>query len=703
MARMPDHPALRSSKWTRAIRRAFGPRDSFGDWTEVIVEAERATDPASRVLALAHLVAWVRGSHFSASSSGARSPRVRFRFLVQALERQDEARAAVAKLISSTFREAEAPSLFAQTELNEQGGIFSEILRRLGDQLLPPPPRPHELVYAARVAFVGRGDDEWIESLDEGDWIRFCDLLASEPETALDHGALENDLRESAVGVALQAAALAMSDEVRARMAVTGPDGSTGGGGGGSSFGVLLRLAMRWRDTLAPADFALVREAISDGHADVARSYAAIEARGVSLSLVYRLETLSGLLRRLDLLLDVLQHGQDQRQRRLRARELFAAVARTRSTRRSVRALLDMNFDIFARRLVQHAGESGEHYIARDRLEYFRMLVSGAGGGAVTIATTFVKFMIYALKASLFFEGAFVWINYSGSFILMQLLGFTLATKQPSMTSAALADKMSRRIDSREIDGFVEEVACIARSQFAAAVGNVGFVFPGALLATWVFEKIAGHAPLSPEAAQHALDALHPFKSLTLWYAMLTGVVLWLSSFGAGFLQNWAIYRGLPEAIAQHPRARALFGARGAAAAGKWIARNASGLGGNLAIGFLLAFVPVLGKFLGMPIDIRHVTLSSGTVAVAVRSLGFAQVGWPTFGLYALSIALIGALNFGVSTACALAVAARARRVRRAWFRVVLGRSVRAFFRRPWRFFWPPAEPTPAAGGAGVD
>ena len=175
--------------------------------------------------------------------------------------------------------------------------------------------------------------------------------------------------------------------------------------------------------------------------------------------------------------------------------------------------------------------------------------------------------------------------------------------------------------------------------------------------------------------------------------AALTGVILWLSSFGAGLLQNWVIYRGLPEAIGQNAIMRAVFGPERAPAIGRWVGHNASGVGGNLAIGFLLAFVPVAGHFFGLPLDIRHVTLSSGTIVVALRSIGFATLTWKTVGIYSLSIVLIGALNFGVSTACALAVAARAQRVRRAWFRAVIGFAWLSFLRKPWRFFWPPAHP----------
>jgi site-specific recombinase len=679
----------------RPLLRAVGLGDPHQDLPSVLAAADRATDPAARVLAFAQLMAWIRGSSFSPIGGGTNSALIRFRFLMQLMERHPGPRKAVGGLVATILRDAESPSLFAQTELNEQGGLFSEILRRLGDQVLPPPPLPHELAYAARVAFVGSRDAEWLAAISENDWLRFCEFLDMEDGVRLDASGLENDLRDAVINISLQAAAIGLSEEVRARVPSATPSATASGSGG--PFVALSRMASRWRDSLAEADAALLRASVDDCHAAIVGAYAAVETRGVSLSLVYRLENISSLLRRLELLLNALEEGLPAREKRLRAREVLLAIVRSRLARRSVAALFDMNFDIFARRLVQHAGETGEHYIARDRSEFMQMLASGIGGGAVTVATTFLKFGIYSLRLSPFFEGCFIWGNYSASFMAIQALGFSLATKQPSMTSAALADKLSRRMDPSQIDRFVDEIACISRSQFIAAVGNVGFVVPAALATEMAYEKAAGHTAISLAQAEHALESLHPLHSGSLMFAALTGVLLWLSSFGAGLLQNWTIYRGLPEAIGQHRFARALLGERRAKDLGRWVGRSASGIGGNLAIGFLLAFVPVAGKFFGLPLDIRHVTLSSGQLAVALRVIGFTALGWKTIAIYALGVALIGVLNFSVSTACALAVAARARRVRRAWFRAVIGYAWRSFFRNPVPFFWPPLEAGPEA------
>ena len=49
---------------------------------------------------------------------------------------------------------------------------------------------------------------------------------------------------------------------------------------------------------------------------------------------------------------------------------------------------------------------------------------------------------------------------------------------------------------------------------------------------------------------------------------------------------------------------------------------NVAGLGGNVALGFLLGMSPVVAAFFGLPLDVRHVTLSTGSLAMAVSTLG---------------------------------------------------------------------------------
>jgi site-specific recombinase len=68
--------------------------------------------------------------------------------------------------------------------------------------------------------------------------------------------------------------------------------------------------------------------------------------------------------------------------------------------------------------------------------------------------------------------------------------------------------------------------------------------------------------------------------------------------------------------------------------------------------------------FFGLPIEVRHVTLSTGQLAAAVGALGFDILKQPPFWWCLAATLLTGVLNLGVSFFLAFKVALRSRGVR---------------------------------------
>jgi site-specific recombinase len=173
-------------------------------------------------------------------------------------------------------------------------------------------------------------------------------------------------------------------------------------------------------------------------------------------------------------------------------------------------------------------------------------------------------------------------------------------------------------------------------------------------------------------------------------YAAFTGVLLWFSAVLSGWIENWATYRRLPAAIAGQPRLVHALGAARAQAFAGWFEENVAGLGGNVALGFLLGMSPVVAAFFGLPLDVRHVTLATGSLAMAVSTLGAATLLTAPFWHAVAGIAAIGALNLGVSFALALWVAIRSTGAkalsRRRVYRAVVSRLLAA----PRDFLLPP-------------
>src|SRR5690606_8462186 len=84
------------------------------------------------------------------------------------------------------------------------------------------------------------------------------------------------------------------------------------------------------------------------------------------------------------------------------------------------------------------------------RKEYYHMLYTACGAGLVVGFLCIFK--IYLGKAELSdFGHAFLYsMNYAFGFILIYLLGFTLATKQPAMTAAAIVSSIEHGLSNKD-------------------------------------------------------------------------------------------------------------------------------------------------------------------------------------------------------------------------------------------------------------
>jgi site-specific recombinase len=79
-------------------------------------------------------------------------------------------------------------------------------------------------------------------------------------------------------------------------------------------------------------------------------------------------------------------------------------------------------------------------------------------------------------------------MNYAMGFVMIYLMGFTLATKQPAMTAATMTKVLSEEGNGqRDNTEFAHLVSKLFRSQFIAFVGNVLLAFPVAWLLSMVW------------------------------------------------------------------------------------------------------------------------------------------------------------------------------------------------------------------------
>jgi site-specific recombinase len=252
-------------------------------------------------------------------------------------------------------------------------------------------------------------------------------------------------------------------------------------------------------------------------------------------------------------------------------------------------------------------------------------------------------------------------LNYSLGFVLIHLLNFTLATKQPAMTAATIAGSIDASGGkSRDLHRLADLVAATIRSQFAAIAGNVAVAIPTAAAIALVCQWITGHHAFDLEKAQHTLHGLSPTASLAILYAAITGGLLFFAGLISGYFDNKAVYDRIPQRIAHLRWLRRLIGPQRTDRFAGYIGRNLGGLAGNILLGIMLAAVTPIGIMLGLQLEVRHVTLSAANFAFALAALDF-HIGVLPFIDALAGIALIGVTNLSVSFALALWIALKAR------------------------------------------
>jgi len=566
--------------------------------------------------------------------------------------------------LSEEWNHASAIRLLAETGLPDRTSLLGEGFLRVVDRLIPRLDPEGDLYALLDRLELKPEDAGWIERLPV-DLQRTWGQILAPPTPIWVQAARLLAHRASAVGLSRDL--LNLDDQ---------------GSDADSPFFDLSRVVQDYGERAGdPACRAAWEHCRTECFAALEQAHARLEAYGVSADLVFRLELLEAQLRRIDLLL-TFAGGQGNGP--AFAAELVCGSAE----QHGLRTLLNTSVKRLARKVVEHTSDTGEHYIARDRREWRVMGWAAAGGGVLTAGTALIKYGVSALPLAPLLLGLSLTFNYTSSFFLMQLLGFSLASKQPAMTASALARALEAR-DGQERE--IELVAAITRTQVIATIGNVFAAIPTALAVSALWIWMSGHGPLGPDTALHSLHANHPFHGWTLLFAAATGVLLWLSSLASGWATNWSAYRRLPEALTQSHRLRRLLGTTRAAALGAFVQRHISGFVGYLALGLLLVFVPMAFAFAGLHLEVRHVTLQSASLALATASL-WAQGTLPWMeALWGLAgIALIGTLNFTVSFALALWTALRARDLNGQARRHLGWTILKAFNRQPGRFLLPP-------------
>mgnify|MGYP000976075838 FL=1 len=631
-------------------------RSSY-DLPALLAELDPHAELAERHLWLIHVLHWMRSAAPSIEVAMAKAES-----FVAAFE-ADEALRLRLQLWWQRFSDTvDITTLLADFGFAPRTAMVTELTERLRLKLLPGTPETIDAAELFSIALPHEFDARWLTALPEPLLQRLTALLVPE-EAQQGIGFWRHALLGAITYCAGQILANGFSPELRLRMSEEAREEQPFHAliHDVESFRIEFVHGVRTPERLEQAEQRL-RERLDACRAAIGTVYQHFAAEGISVGLVFRLRQVRTRIVRVRQLLSCLTSEHPEQE----AARLLAGFVSVGRDRRSLRNLWATNSSLLAAKVTERSAETGEHYISHNRSEYLQMVRRAAGGGLLMSVTTLLKFGLAALAFSAFWGGFWAGVNYSISFVLIQLLHWTVATKQPAMTAPAMAAKLKDMQSSEDaahtLEAFVDEVANLVRTQVAAILGNVLVVFPAALILSLLWWQMFGATPLDAAHAQSTLDSLHVLGPSAL-FAAYTGVLLFASSLIAGWVENWFVLRRLDSAIRYNPRFTRWLGKGRAKRWGDFWRANISGFAANISLGMMLGLTPAIAAFFGLGLEVRHVTLSSGQLGVASATFGLGVLALPAFWWALALLPLNGALNVIVSFYLAFRMALRAHNI----------------------------------------
>jgi site-specific recombinase len=565
-------------------------------------------------------------------------------------------------------------------------GFWQEFFGRLRHKLLPVLQKENDFLYVISRIFYREDDYRWVEIIPHSQWKRFFESIGLAFTVNDKHILVQ--LMQSLKILSVQIANLGLEKEVRRHMSVQNIDENP--------FLNQTELIREIEKSYISEDLEMLTSKSESLHMLAKKGIDSIEhirqnhsSSGTSIHQTYVLLILSGKLGRIELITDILDGNSQFNSDNFIT--FFKMLVRNENTKYSIREFLSQSLGYLAYQIAEHKGSKGSHYITSSPREYRKMVWSAMKGGGITAFIAVFKNLLTKMELPIFWHGFAYSVNYSIGFLLIDATGSTLATKQPAFTASSVASSLDTKANTQKpnLYNLAITVAKVSRSQIASFIGNLLIVFPGAFLLAWLYDVITKTKILEGECARAMLESQHPWHSLSLLYACNTGVFLFLSGIIAGYVQNKILYGQISERLRNHPWWRSNTPVEKRIRRSAFIEKNAGSIVGNIALGFMLGMSSIVSKLLGIPFDIRHITISAGNVSVALYGLGFSNVRTAYLIAIFFGVIGIGFLNFLVSFSLAFIVAVKSRGVQLRDYPEFLGILSRYFVKKPMDFIRP--------------
>ncbi|HEY0842345.1 site-specific recombinase [Methylotenera sp.] len=580
-------------------------------------------------------------------------------------------------------------SLFLIARHSVFTGFFSEMRRRISHKILPEAVDGAYLLDLFSVFFTKTTDEIWVNAVPDIVWAQLISVMRF-------------DLADEALSLSCQQNLFAAAQVLSYRTAALGLEPE------------LLKNYPELEQHSSPfimqqaelAEFMGAQD-VDEAHVDIKHILVmldqckAIVAKvrrnsaltGTSIHLTQLLQRILKQIARLEELLTILHCFQHKQSADAVIVPLFKDLVYSECHKNDLHEYWQESVEVMAVRVTENASRAGEHYITESRSEYFALMRSAMGAGVIIALMAMFKLVLAKQHFAPLAEAIFFSLNYGIGFMLIHIFHFTVATKQPAMTAAAIAATIDNASDgkTKDMHNLVATVTNTMRSQAVAIFGNVVVAIPMAMLLSWAVFYLSGHHFVTPEKAHQLLRDIHPVTSGAFFYAGIAGICLFLAGLISGYHDNLAIYNKIPQRLKAVRWLQRLLGVERLARVAHYVEHNLGALAGNFYFGCLLGGMGSVGVLLGLPIDIRHISFSSAFVGFASFSLDF-MLTWQTVAFAALGLALIGLGNLMVSFSLALYVAMKSRKVRFNDWRLLLKNLASHLNQHPIQFILPPKD-----------
>ena len=587
-------------------------------------------------------------------------------------------------------------SLYADSGILSLDGFWNQLSQRLGAHFLPLVEDGQQLKTLIGKVFYQETDSQWLDLIENQDWITLFNLLAESQSNTVEKQISKNELIKAITVLSYRISGIGLYPEfINAQPDIIEYE---------SPFLVQNREIVEFIEkykkqiddqdavvVMPPPDASQAFVMLDQCREVVLKIRRATKRIGVSVSLTYLLSLLEQAIDRIELLLSLLASKNEIRY--LALGELLTDFTKAHYDEKSVRHLLSSTSELVALQVTENASKTGEHYVSTDRAGFLGMYKAAAGAGAIIATMATLKILTARLALAPFTHAFLYSMNYALGFMLIHVLHFTVATKQPAMTAAALAATVQHQKGSKtaQIAELAALIINIIRTQFIAILGNISIAIPVAALITFLWQYNLHEPLLSSTKATKTLHDLNPFTSLAVPHAAIAGICLFFSGLLAGYFDNLAIYRKVGPRLKQHHRLKRWMGQQRLDKFANYIETNLGALAGNFLFGIMLGSMGTIGFILGLPLDIRHIAFASANFIQGLMTIGSPDIGLIIVSF--LGVMLIGLTNLFVSFTLTIIVALRARRVRFAQWKPLAKLVMTHFLTRPSDFFWPPSQP----------